>query len=296
MGELQSLSDLLGRLEEKCPLLVAVVRGTLTKSPAMTGELGKLLQYDESTFDEKDWLSGEEVIQEMIDIWRRPVRDLSEALHEFIEVQYGAQMKSFSEVVDKVYEKDYYSLAEHLHYAFPYVIRRKKTIVNLAKRAGLDVAHFLDVGVGPAVIFSEILLNESKWLGYGVDVSRQCLRHAMKVIAHRGISSRAWLIKADATRLPFEKGTFDIVVASELLEHVSNPEVALYQMHRVLRTAGYAVIGIPTNLPMVMHLSVFTGEQAVMDIITEAHFKIIEREVYPIFDNVTDLSMLCLKE
>lgn len=292
---MSELDSLLRRLEKKCPLMIAVLRETLTKSPAIECEVAKLLQHDESSFDEKEWSYGEKTVQEILEFSGGSVQDLGEALRAFIEVQYGACEMDFGEVVKQVYERDYYPLAEHLHYAFPYMMKRKQTIVDLAKQVGSNEIRFLDIGTGPAVIFGEILSNKSKWVGLGVDVSRQCLDHASSVITHMGITNRAGFVQADARQLPFGKDSFDLVVASEVLEHVSNPAVVLQEMRRVLRRGGYAIIGVPLNLSMVMHLSVFAEQQIVVNMIKEAGFEINIVETYPIFDDVTDISVLCWK-
>ena len=42
----------------------------------------------------------------------------------------------------------------------------------------------------------------------------------------------------DAEELPYETGRFDLIYSSNLLEHLTKPERALSQMHRVLRDDG----------------------------------------------------------
>jgi len=49
----------------------------------------------------------------------------------------------------------------------------------------------------------------------------------------------------DATELPFRSGSFDSVIAMEVLEHVKQPEMALSEIKRVLRPDGYLVVTVP---------------------------------------------------
>lgn len=55
---------------------------------------------------------------------------------------------------------------------------------------------------------------------------------------------------ADAQALPFSAGSFDMVLFSEVIEHVSNPQKALSEISRVLRADGYLFITWPIIHPM----------------------------------------------
>ena len=53
----------------------------------------------------------------------------------------------------------------------------------------------------------------------------------------------------DALRLPFPDGTFDRIIASEVLEHVSDDQVALHELFRVLKPGGTLAATVPAWLP-----------------------------------------------
>jgi SAM-dependent methyltransferase len=50
---------------------------------------------------------------------------------------------------------------------------------------------------------------------------------------------------ADAARLPFTDGTFDLVLAIEVLEHLADPEAALAEIARV--ASGRVVLSVPAE-------------------------------------------------
>ncbi|MBD2002383.1 MULTISPECIES: class I SAM-dependent methyltransferase [Cyanophyceae] len=52
-------------------------------------------------------------------------------------------------------------------------------------------------------------------------------------------------VVADAAALPFEDACFDVVICSELLEHVPNPSSVLCEANRVLRDGGIILICVP---------------------------------------------------
>lgn len=53
----------------------------------------------------------------------------------------------------------------------------------------------------------------------------------------------------DALRLPFPDNTFDRIIASEVLEHVSDDQVALDEIFRVLKPGGTTAATVPSWLP-----------------------------------------------
>ena len=59
----------------------------------------------------------------------------------------------------------------------------------------------------------------------------------------------ATALSADATRLPFADGSFDAVIAAEILEHVPDDAAALAEVARVLRPGGTVAVTVPAWLP-----------------------------------------------
>jgi SAM-dependent methyltransferase len=59
----------------------------------------------------------------------------------------------------------------------------------------------------------------------------------------------ATAISADATSLPFADGSFDKVIAAEILEHVPHDHLAISEIARILRPGGTAAVTVPAWLP-----------------------------------------------
>ncbi len=57
------------------------------------------------------------------------------------------------------------------------------------------------------------------------------------------------LAGADITRLPFAAGSFDLVICSEVLEHVPDHMQAVAEISRVTRPGGQLVISVPCAWP-----------------------------------------------
>lgn len=50
---------------------------------------------------------------------------------------------------------------------------------------------------------------------------------------------------SDIEKLPFKKNEFDMVLCTEVLEHVPHPWIAINELYRVLKTDGIAIITVP---------------------------------------------------
>lgn len=57
------------------------------------------------------------------------------------------------------------------------------------------------------------------------------------------------LSAADVTRLPFPDACFDLVVCSEVLEHIPDHEKAMHEIIRVLKHGKSVVVSVPRYLP-----------------------------------------------
>jgi SAM-dependent methyltransferase len=53
----------------------------------------------------------------------------------------------------------------------------------------------------------------------------------------------------DATSMPFSDGAFDVVIASEVMEHIPADQLAMREVARVLRPGGTAAVTVPAWLP-----------------------------------------------
>jgi SAM-dependent methyltransferase len=106
-------------------------------------------------------------------------------------------------------------------------------------------ARILELGCGIG-IFSELLSRSSEAVIVGVDISHDLLRRA------RARCQDARFERAAIEALPHKPGTFDAVVGSSILHHLE-VDVALHEVHRVLRPGGRFVVAEPNMLnPQIM--------------------------------------------
>jgi ubiquinone/menaquinone biosynthesis C-methylase UbiE len=56
--------------------------------------------------------------------------------------------------------------------------------------------------------------------------------------------------RVDLCHLPFESGSYDLVYASHVLEHVQNDRAAIAEIRRILSPAGMAILPVPIVSPV----------------------------------------------
>ncbi len=111
--------------------------------------------------------------------------------------------------------------------ALHWLARARGALVPPPARVG---AMLLDVGCGGGLLAPHL---PAGYRHVGVDLSAS----ALAVASAYGVEG----VLADAAALPFPDGSFDVVVAGEVLEHVEDLDAVVGECLRVLRTGGVFV-------------------------------------------------------
>lgn len=99
----------------------------------------------------------------------------------------------------------------------------------------------LDIGSGAALVADRISDVEATYVG--VEYGGHQLDYAVEKSAQRPQAQlRQAFVRGDAEHLPFADSTFDVVVMSEVIEHLLRPEIATWELARVLRRGGVFVM------------------------------------------------------
>jgi ubiquinone/menaquinone biosynthesis C-methylase UbiE len=99
----------------------------------------------------------------------------------------------------------------------------------------------LDVGCGPGTITADLAAIVAPGGVTAIDVSTDVLDAARNVAAERGLTNVEFTV-ADVNALRFADGTFDVVHAHQVLQHLADPVAALREMRRVCRPGGVIAV------------------------------------------------------
>jgi len=72
---------------------------------------------------------------------------------------------------------------------------------------------------------------------------------AMVATGEASPTQLARAVRADLTALPFPDGSFDTVIASEVLEHIPDDDIAIGEIARVVRPGGRVAVTVPRWWP-----------------------------------------------
>jgi SAM-dependent methyltransferase len=95
----------------------------------------------------------------------------------------------------------------------------------------------LDVGCGPGTITADLAARVPEGHVTGIDAAADVLAEARAEAGRRG-QGNVRFEAGDVYQLGFEDGTFDVVHAHQVLQHLADPVAALAEMRRVCRPGG----------------------------------------------------------
>ncbi|MGY1711960.1 methyltransferase domain-containing protein [Geodermatophilus sp. SYSU D00758] len=104
-------------------------------------------------------------------------------------------------------------------------------------RPGLDL---LDVGCGPGSITVDLAARVAPGRVVGLDVSPDPLAEARALADRAGVAVR--FAVGDVYALEAPDGSFDVVHAHQVLQHLTDPVAALREMARVCRPGGLVAV------------------------------------------------------
>lgn len=93
----------------------------------------------------------------------------------------------------------------------------------------------LDVGCGPGLFLIEA--KKRGWEVYGTEFTDNQLAY----LNDKGIKT----LKGKLTNDSFERDMFDVIISSEVIEHINNPVEEMKHFHRLLRKGGLVYITTP---------------------------------------------------
>ena len=164
---------------------------------------------------------------------------------------------------------------------------------NLTKYSLNESGTMLDVGCGEGRHIFGIMQNYPEMKCIGLDMDDDSLIKAeegyefFESISNAG----AEFLKGSAYSLPFQNNSLDLIVCSEVLEHLHQYNDAVKEIHRVLKPGGKFYASVPASWPEKIcwalskdyqnqpggHLRIFNQLKLVSEI-SEAGFKFLSSD------------------
>jgi ubiquinone/menaquinone biosynthesis C-methylase UbiE len=138
-----------------------------------------------------------------------------------------------------------YEARGRLEYAEPVIpdptLDRKFEVITEELRRLPAAKSLLDAGCGDGRYLAALpTLGPLPRRVVGVDIAESILQTARAAAARAGV--RPELVRANVERLPFADAEFDLVLCSQVIEHLLDPEAGLRELARVVAPGGFLVL------------------------------------------------------
>ncbi len=99
--------------------------------------------------------------------------------------------------------------------------------------------HLLDIGCGLGSFLQRTAARFPEWTLHGTDIDPEA------VIATRASLAHAEVVQASADEMPFPDGSFDVITAWDVLEHVLDREAVAAAVSAMLKPGGLFAFVVP---------------------------------------------------
>jgi ubiquinone/menaquinone biosynthesis C-methylase UbiE len=129
-----------------------------------------------------------------------------------------------------------------LRFNAPLISRYNSVLRHLPKNA----TSALDIGCGDGRLTCLIANRFPNTRVIGIDSEKAGIDQALRAAAARSVRNVLFSVN-EKDNLPFENKSFDLVVLTDVIEHLKDPRKMIYEMARVLRHEGTAIITTPNR-------------------------------------------------
>lgn len=131
-----------------------------------------------------------------------------------------------------------YSVEAEVEASHWWFVARRRLLARLIARAGISAtAGVLDIGTGTGTnlrLLKELGFSRRRGLDLSDEAIRWCAEKELGEVA-----------KGDVRRLPFGDCEFDLVLATDVIEHVDDDTRAISEIRRVLAPGGTVILTVP---------------------------------------------------
>lgn len=152
--------------------------------------------------------------------------------------------------------------------------------LNRVLGAAKDPFDYLEVGPGHGLMVyfaaaSPLSRSLEAW-----DVSAVSLRETAAALDKMGVTKPVTLTEVDILKAGESERRYDLIVISEVLEHLERPHQALTFLHTALKPEGRIFINVPINSPSPDHIYLLSSPDEVTALVEGAGFKVETMELY----------------
>jgi 2-polyprenyl-3-methyl-5-hydroxy-6-metoxy-1,4-benzoquinol methylase len=189
---------------------------------------------------------------------------------------------SYEDALEKVYLNEDYMMKLYLpgifvshflwrHHYRQFLFYKEKFLPLLDK---IEDKRFYDVGTGTGFYTTQILRHDDSFIGHGIDISPHSRQFTLNNINGWGFqdsfkSMNLNIIGADLEPLP-------VIQSVEVLEHLTDPQLFLDNLRKLLKPGGYGFITAALTAPNADHIYLYWTPEEVIKQLETAGFSVKE--------------------
>ncbi len=209
------------------------------------------------------WKKADQIIADVLAVTQSDAEEIARLLRRYIRLRRERDDHlPFDEACRGIYDQSFYPVVTHFTYALqPSATARLNFVKGVVKSINARQASFADLGCGSGVILSEILMMKPLWTGHGLDISREAITYARKLAAHKQVADRTSFRAGNVTHLPYADESLNLIIASEIIEHMPEPERVVGEIARVLKPGGQLVLTMPLESHTPGHIHTLSSRE-----------------------------------
>jgi len=183
-----------------------------------------------------------------------------------------------------------YTLSNMLSWTSPeegFKIRKQRILRCIEGAKG----RMLEIGCSTSPWFEDFVYSKDVSLYIGSDISH----FALRVGRLSKDTGKSGFCQCHAEKLPFKNGSFEIVIASEIMEHLKSPDNLCNEAFRILKEDGIFIVSVPMhvvdqrNITDTLafgdftHNPAFPNLQQLKDLFVSTHFVIEDIMIDPYY-------------
>lgn len=139
----------------------------------------------------------------------------------------------------------------------------------------------LEIGPGHGLLLYFASLKANINSIAGLDISDASLKMTISTLKRLHAPLTLKCINHDIQRPRNPQTLFQAVIASEVLEHLENPALALLSIYNSMHSEGFLFLNVPINSPAPDHIYNWDAPELLLDQIRDVGFNVIDSKLFP---------------
>ena len=218
------------------------------------------------------WRQADAIVGDLLATSGMSPYEIARSLRQYVRLKREENHSlSFEKACESIYDQSFYPLVTHFTLAFqPSAVARMKFVRRVVETIPSPEAIVADLGCGSGAMLCEVLKLRPTWTGFGLDISEAAINYSRRLAAHKGVAARTQFQAGSLSHLPFASSSLDIVIASEVVEHLPWPERVFKELSRVLVPGGLLLVTMPVQSHTPAHMHSLNSEYELCNLIERA--------------------------